>query len=185
MICWWQYLITRNSFFFSDIKQIYIFKWHYLPTWRNYSEVECEFRVQQFLSPDGETCTTQSVRDKGPCWRWFWLFQWNLLPKLRLLLEVALQSHFQQAAVLSGGTYVSLCGLETVPSCLWNRSPCIFCVRKFCVHNPGFTLPRILQISGMSWYSLASIMLEKLCSSLKNLKPASSRQKCSRNFQQN
>lgn len=59
------------------------------------------------------------------------------------------------------------------------------CVRECCVHSPGFPLPRILQISGMSWHSLASIILEKLHSSLKNLKPASWIHKFSRNFQQN
>lgn len=123
---WWQYLITGHFYIFLAIKQIYIFKRRCLPTWRNYSEVGCEFRLQQLLSPDVETCTTQSARGKGLCWRWFQLFEWNLFPKLWLLLEIDLQSHFQQAAVLSGAMYASLGCLQTVHPQPGN--PYILCV---------------------------------------------------------
>lgn len=83
----WKYSISSNSaiwyaggstslrgVLFSDIKQISIFKRHYLPTWGNFSEVGCEFGVPQLVSLARETCIAQSVRVKGPCWRWLEFF---------------------------------------------------------------------------------------------------------------
>lgn len=127
-----------KKFFFSDIRHISIFKRHYWPAWGDSSEVWCEFGVQELVTLAGETCVAQSVRDKGPCWRWFQFFKWNLLPKLWLFLEVTVQSHIQLSSLVG----CALVWFRTVPSWLWNVGPLIFypCEEMLCpeplLHTP-------------------------------------------------